>query len=277
MIGDHDQGRYGETELEVPGTPEQVWQAMATGPGQAAWLFPVDLDPEPGGSMIIHREPFAPDAETTVTRYEPPQAFAYLEPNVGPPSPMATEILVEARSGGSCVVRVVCGFAEAGEEWEDLVQGVLEGWRMSLPVLSEYLREHAGQPGQSVDVITMIDPAPADRSTPATELFRRLGLAPDALRPGAPFRTAAGAPELSGMIVRAEPGYLLLRSEAPVSGLWALSCFPMGMDQPISINLMGRVYGLGDDQPAGLRTAWQTWLERQAAELAVPETILEET
>ncbi|MFC7620615.1 SRPBCC domain-containing protein [Microlunatus sp. GCM10028923] len=260
----------------MPGTPEQVWQAIATGPGQAAWLFPADLEPEVGGSMIIHREPFGPDGAATVTRYEPPHAFGYDEPNQGPPSPMATEILVEARSGGSCVVRVICGFADAGEEWEDLVQGVLEGWRMSLVVLAEYLRSFAGRPGRSIDVITMIDPAPADRTTPAADLFRRLGLDPDDVAPGSPFRTAPGAPELTGVVVRAEPGYLLLRSESPGSGLWALSCFPMGMDQPISINLMGRVYDWPDDQSAELPTAWRTWLQRQAEELAASESILEE-
>jgi uncharacterized protein YndB with AHSA1/START domain len=276
MSGDHDRGRYGETELEVPGTPEQVWQAIATGPGQAAWLFPADLDPAVGGSMIIHREPFGPDADTTVTRYEPPHAFAYDEPNQDPPTPLATEILVEARSGGSCVVRVICGFADAGEEWEDLVQGALEGWRMTLVVLSEYLRSFAGRPAHRIDLITMIDPAPADRATPAADLFRRLGLGSAPAESGTRFRTAPGAPELAGLIVRSEPGYLLLRSESPGPGLWALSCFPMGMDQPISINLMGRVYGWPADQAARLRTTWQTWLQRQAEELAAPESILEE-
>lgn len=32
-------------QIEVPGTPEEVWRAIATGPGNAAWLFPADIDP----------------------------------------------------------------------------------------------------------------------------------------------------------------------------------------------------------------------------------------
>jgi uncharacterized protein YndB with AHSA1/START domain len=29
-----------ELEVEVPGTPEQVWEAIATGQGIAAWFVP---------------------------------------------------------------------------------------------------------------------------------------------------------------------------------------------------------------------------------------------
>ena len=31
-------------ELEVPGTPEQVWEAISTGPGISAWFVPSEVD-----------------------------------------------------------------------------------------------------------------------------------------------------------------------------------------------------------------------------------------
>ena len=31
-----------EAEVEVPGTPEEVWQAIATGPGISSWFVPTD-------------------------------------------------------------------------------------------------------------------------------------------------------------------------------------------------------------------------------------------
>ena len=34
-----------EKEIEVPGTPEQVWEAIATGPGITAWFMPAEVDP----------------------------------------------------------------------------------------------------------------------------------------------------------------------------------------------------------------------------------------
>jgi uncharacterized protein YndB with AHSA1/START domain len=33
-----------QVEVEVPGTPEEVWQAIATGPGISSWLVPAELE-----------------------------------------------------------------------------------------------------------------------------------------------------------------------------------------------------------------------------------------
>ena len=42
------QRRKIEVEVEVPGTPEQVWEAIATGPGIAAWFAPADFEQRVG-------------------------------------------------------------------------------------------------------------------------------------------------------------------------------------------------------------------------------------
>ena len=36
-------------EVEVPGTPEEVWQAIATGPGITAWFVPTEVEEREGG------------------------------------------------------------------------------------------------------------------------------------------------------------------------------------------------------------------------------------
>ena len=33
-----------QVEVEVPGTPEEVWQAIATGPGISAWFVPAEFE-----------------------------------------------------------------------------------------------------------------------------------------------------------------------------------------------------------------------------------------
>ena len=43
-----------QVEVEVPGTPEQVWQAIATGPGVSAWFVPAEMDGRVGGSVTHH-------------------------------------------------------------------------------------------------------------------------------------------------------------------------------------------------------------------------------
>lgn len=271
MTDDHEaeaagRGYFGETEIEVPGTPEQVWRAIATGRGRAGWTFPTEPASGDGDELIIDREPFAPAVTAAVTSWDQPHRLGYTEPVPGAPTPLATEILVVARSGDSCVVRVVCGFADVGDEWEDLVESAVEGWRMTLLVLRAYLRHFAGRPARSMDLITMIASAPAGRAAPADALFTRLGLPADDRAPGRRFTTATDAPELSGVVEAADAGYLLLRAEEPYPALIAISCFRMGMDLPISINLMGRVYDAPDEARLDRRRSqWRTWLNSQAA------------
>ena len=33
-----------QVEVEVPGTPEEVWQAIATGPGISSWMVPTEFE-----------------------------------------------------------------------------------------------------------------------------------------------------------------------------------------------------------------------------------------
>lgn len=110
---DNPAGPIARREIEIPATPEDVWQAIATGAGNAGWLFPAEIEEREGGSMLVHRAPFGGDAPATVTAYEPPHRFAYEEP-MGMPGamPWATEFLVEGRAGGTTVVRLVSGFFE---------------------------------------------------------------------------------------------------------------------------------------------------------------------
>jgi len=41
-----------QVEIEVPGTPEEVWRAIATGPGISAWFVPTTSDEREGGQLV---------------------------------------------------------------------------------------------------------------------------------------------------------------------------------------------------------------------------------
>ena len=43
-----------EAETDVPGTPEEVWDAIATGPGLSAWFVPSELEGRIGGTAVSH-------------------------------------------------------------------------------------------------------------------------------------------------------------------------------------------------------------------------------
>src|SRR4029077_13346661 len=93
-------------EVEVAGTPEEVWEAIATGPGVSSWFVPTEVD-ETAGTSTTHFGAGL-DSAAGITGGDPPRRYAEessgLEPD-GPP--MATEWIVEARAGGKCLVRVV--------------------------------------------------------------------------------------------------------------------------------------------------------------------------
>jgi hypothetical protein len=250
--------RLRESGIEVPGTPEEIWRAIATGPGHVAWLFPADIEPGEGGAMLIHREPYGAEQSATVTAWEPPHRFAFEEP-IGPAAkPLTTEFLVAATGGGSCVVRVVCGFHHDGEGWEDLIEGAAEGWRMSLIVLRAYLTHFAGRPAAGLDVLVDLGVPASARARASAVLLELLGLT--GRTAGDPFRTPAGVPRLAGTIEHVSEGYVLLRADEPYPALYAISCFPMAEGAPLSANLLARLYGT----PAGVaereRTNWRTWL-----------------
>ena len=42
-----------QTELDVVGTPEQVWEAIATGPGISAWFVPTDIEERDGKPVAV--------------------------------------------------------------------------------------------------------------------------------------------------------------------------------------------------------------------------------
>src|SRR5688500_5892750 len=97
-----------QVEAEVPGTPEEVWRAIPTGPGITSWFVPSEVEERVGGSTVCHFGP-GMDSVASITEWNPPHRYiAVTKEDMGPGTPdVATEWIVEARAGGQCVVRVV--------------------------------------------------------------------------------------------------------------------------------------------------------------------------
>ena len=80
--------RYVQVEVEVPGTPEEVWQAIATGPGISSWFVPTEFE-ERDGKPVAVKLNFGPGMESrsAVTAWDPPRRFAAEAPGWAPGSP----------------------------------------------------------------------------------------------------------------------------------------------------------------------------------------------
>ena len=62
-------------EITLTATPDQVWDAIATGPGIDSWFMGRnEVEPGPGGTARTHLPGFA--MESTITAWEPGQRYA---------------------------------------------------------------------------------------------------------------------------------------------------------------------------------------------------------
>ena len=142
---DPDGRRSVQAEVEVPGTPEEVWQAIATGPGISSWFVPTEVEERVGGITTSHFGP-GMDSLATITAWEPPHRFVAESPGEGEGDPtVATEWTVEARSGGTCVVRVVHAWFTNSDAWDEQFEGHTYGWIAFFRILRLYLSHFAGQ------------------------------------------------------------------------------------------------------------------------------------
>ncbi len=249
-----------QLEFEVPGTPEQVWQAIATGAGISSWLFPTEVEEREGGAVAFHAGP-GMETSGSVTAWEPPVRFAYEERDWAPNAPpLATEFFVEARAGGTCVVRLVHSLFATGDEWDDQLKGIESGWPPFFHILGLYLAQFRGQRCSTIRVMGNSD-GPESEAWDA--LKRALGLTGAAI--GQRRTTdATGAPPLSGIVERTGQGKhqydLILRVEQPAPGVALIGAYNWG-DQ---LHTMICFYLFGDRAPGVVardEPLWRTWMD----------------
>jgi uncharacterized protein YndB with AHSA1/START domain len=174
-------------ETTLPATPEQVWAAIATGPGVDSWFMGRnEIEAREGGTASMETGGHREAAE--ITAYEPGARLATRTAPGADGRFMAFEYLIEARDGGSTVLRVVHS-GLLGDDWENEYDALRRGWPFHLNTLREYL---AHFPGRTAVPVFAMAPA-ADRSPADLQ-----GLLADALTLTAPITAgtrANGGPE----------------------------------------------------------------------------------
>jgi hypothetical protein len=140
-------------EVILPADPDAVWEAVATTAGNAAWLFPNEIDPSGASTKV-----WDPPVHLSV-RVERPDWFN------------ALEFVIEGREGGTSVLR----YAHSGifvEDWDTQYDAAQRHTDFYLHTLGQYLEHFAGQP------VTYIGDVPAGIQGPpasaAPDGFERL-------------------------------------------------------------------------------------------------------
>ena len=150
------------------------------------------LEAREDGTVVSHFGP-GMDVVATQTAWDPPRRFA-AEAELAPNGPkMATEWIVEARAGGTCIVRVVHSLFASSDDWDDLLESVEAGWPDYFRILTLYLKYFRGQQCSNIQLMSAA-PEPASQAWDA--LTASLGLK-DAVV-GERRITPAGAPPLAG-------------------------------------------------------------------------------
>ncbi|GAB3707843.1 SRPBCC family protein [Nocardiopsis oceani] len=293
---DENGRRHIGTEIEVQGTPEEVWRAIATSDGISSWFYRSRVDGQVGGAAECDFGP-GMEARERITEWNPPrrytsepeaeasadeEAVAGASGSTAPPRDMATEWIVESRGGGACVVRVVHSWFADSDDWDGQFEGHVYGWAASFfPMLRLYLNSFNGQPCAPFQ-FTLISPHSGPRS---------MGTIKDALgidTTSGRFASRGSAPTLSGQVenlevtdpevlaqrersphvaaaleaMGAEDADLLLRVEHPAPGLAYISSTPMGEQAMVSIRI--HLFGDGNTRIAArAEREWDDWLTEQ--------------
>ncbi len=243
--------------VEVPGTPEQVWEAIATAKGMSAWFAPTEMEEREGGSLHFTMGPEM-GSDGQVTAWDPPRRLVYEEDwaalmgkDPDALSPLTSEFLVEARSGGTCVVHVTSSGFGIGADWEsEFWDDMGPGWMPFFDNLHLYLSHFPGQEATPLEVTTS---HPGDAEALWTAVHNALGL-------GAEGETIE-VRDTTGTIERVGERQVLVRLTAPVPGM--LNVFAYGGGEGTATAGV-RAYLFSEDAANYARReepAWKAWLE----------------
>lgn len=252
-----------QVEVEVPGTPEEVWRAIATGSGISSWFVPTKSDEREGGQVVCTFGP-GMDCHATITTWHAPTSFV-TEGDMGMPgSPkVATEWTVEARAGGKCIVRVVHSLFASTDDWDNQLDGLEQGWPTYFRILRMYLTSFKGLPGgcSAMQFVSF-------SSDPETKAWEKAGGALGLLTvaEGQKWAAPEGLPRMAGVVDSVGKGMhkstVLLRLDTPASGSAYVGAFSCGGMVMVCMS----VYLYGDQAKAAVsrdEPVWQKWMGEQ--------------
>ena len=237
-------------EIEVEATPEEVWEAIATGPGIDGWFMGTnEIEPREGGTARMTLPGFS--LEATVGVWDPPKRLVTETDHEEDGRFMAFEYVIEGRGGGSTVLRFVHSGFLPDEDWEMEYEALKTGDPMYIEKLAEYLKFFRGRTATPVSAF-----GPQVGRDDAWRVFKReLGL-DEGFAEGDPASfTVEGLAPIEGVIDYVSPDALGVRSS---DGLYR---FIHGLGGTVVVG--HHVYADVDQQET--ERAWQSWIERAFA------------
>lgn len=241
-----EQGKRIEKRIELDATPQEVWDAVATGPGMACWFVPHEFHPPEGGvgARVVSDFGSGNVAESTVREWEPGRRYS----SSADGETQVVEFIVEGRDGGGAVLRLIHS-GITGEDWEAEYHS--RGWDGFLANLRRYFDHFRGLPPATVSIIAFTN---LDMAGIWERFYSALGLErPPAVGDRVTLRPDGPDP-ISGVVEVAEAGELGVRSDRGAhffsgDGAWNM------------VTVVHYLYGEGIDRDAAT-AQWQSWADR---------------
>ncbi len=238
-------------EAEVPASPDQVWAAIATGPGIDSWFMGRnEVQAGAGGAVRTVFGEYAP--ELAITEWDPARLLAYGSGRAPDGRFIGYEFLIEGRAGSSTVLRTVTSGFLPGDDWADEFEAMTLGGELYFRTLVAYLTHFAGRFAVPV---TAFGPPGTSWSRDRSLLCRALGLAEEP-KPGDPVRLACETGPAEGVVYFANAHSIGVRTPD------ALYRFMRGFAKPVIA--AHHLFGAGAE-PDQARQAWEAWLSRTLA------------
>jgi uncharacterized protein YndB with AHSA1/START domain len=235
-------------EITVDATPDEVWEAIASGPGVDSWLMGrTEID---SASKTVTFTMFGEVSSGSITGWEPGHRYAWQEDTNPDGTFTAYEWLIEARDGGGAVVRVVHS-GLLGENWEAEYDALSVGDHAYTAKLAVYLEHFAPRTANG----SLFMPGPVTKDSWAA-MTAAVGVGPDAAD-GQPARLSVpGIEPVHGTVEFAVPSsFVGMRTDD------AMYLLIHGYDDMV----FATAQYFDDRDPSTETEAWQNWLGGLAA------------
>ena len=239
-------------EILLDASPEQVWEAIATGPGVDSWFMGRTEIEEGcvGGRTTLTLGGM--HQGSTITDWDPGHRFAYRGDTADDGSFMAFDYLIEARDQGSTLLRLVHN-GMLGDDWEAQYDAVRRGDGVYLRKLQTYLAHFPGRTAvHTMFAVSQYQVIEKDRVWNA---FRAATGVPADVTAGTRARIAIdGVPPTDGVVAfLGAPDWLSVRTD---DGCYI---FIHGYQDALVVQYHGFDPGVDAER---LDKAWQQWLDR---------------
>lgn len=231
-------------EITVDATADQVWQAIASGPGVDSWLMGrTEVDSANKTSTF---NMFGAVSSSNITVWEPGHRYATVEDTKPDGTFMAFEWLIESRDGGGAVVSFVHS-GLLGDDWEAEYNGLSVGDRGYLAKLAVYLKHFAPRTAKGL----MFLPGPVMQNSWAA-ITAAVGAGPDAAD-GQPARLSVpGIEPVDGAVeFVVPPSFVGMRTDD------AMYMLIHGYNDMV----FATAHYFDDRDPSAETHAWQDWLD----------------